>query len=154
MKKITKDISADIEKLGKHLRDEFRRKGFEIPEKNSDGSIGIGSYKIIKYNQYYKITDLRNNIIVDNINLPHTAALLTNSLALGRFIDYDLLKKDQKYGYAEFEEQLHDQRLKKAHLMDVDAEQLSLNKRSINRAKKQQLKNDIAKRFEKLRKFV
>lgn len=96
-----------VEKLAHGIRDELRKKGLVIPTDNGDGTVTVDNYTIKKQKSgFYVIEDFHNETVVDKINLPQTAALLANSLALGKWIDDSLLTADRKYGYSLFEEQV------------------------------------------------
>lgn len=148
MKEIPNHLYEKIVSLSKEVKDNFRKKGVVIPVKNDDDSISLGPYTVIKDKHgFYQIYDYREEVIVERINLPQTAIMLANGLALGRFLDKKLLNKDQKYGYALFEETLHKNKTKK----NVD---LHLAKLSSARAKREYYQHDINTSFEKLRKLV
>jgi len=149
----TNELYNKITNLSKETRNELRRRGFVIPVKNEDGSIRIGPYLIRKHsNVFYKITDHADNIIVDYINLPHTAAILANDLALGYDLDKDILDKDRAYGYAEFQDQLYNHSLTTKKSQDyID---ILHSKFEFSRSKKTSYKQDIVRRFEKLTKIA
>jgi hypothetical protein len=75
-------------------------------------------------------------------------------MALGRIVNSDLIKKDQMYGYAFFEEQLHKKSAEKYRSNNIDQSVLRTTKQLISKGKKDYFKNEIVKHFEKLRKFV
>lgn len=102
--------------LSKKINSQFCQKGIAIPVKNDDGSITLGNYTIIKNDTFFAIKDYSNQIILEKINLPQTAILLANSLALGKFIDKKLIDNDQRYGYALFEEKRYGKKPKKKDL--------------------------------------
>jgi len=103
----TPEIFNKIINLSKMINDTMSRKGIAIPVENENGTISLGNYTIVKEDQFFSILDYRNEKIINYINLPQTAILLANNLALGKFVDKNLLQTDQKYGYALFEEKLH-----------------------------------------------
>lgn len=147
MKEIPNHLYEKIVLLSKEIKDNFRKKGIVIPIKNEDDTISLGPYTVIKDTQgFYKIHDYRKEVIVERINLPQTAIMLANGLALGKFLDTTLLNKDQKYGYALFEETLHKHKTK-----NID---LHLAKHSSAKAKREYYQHDINTSFEKLRKLV
>jgi hypothetical protein len=142
-----------ISNLSKEIRTELRKRGFVIPVKNSDGSIKVGPYLIRKNpNNFYRITDHADNIIVDHINLPHTAAILANDLALGRDLDKHILDKDRAYGYAEFQDQLYFHSV--ASKKPQDYIDILQSKFELSRSKKAGYRQDIIQRFEKLTKIA
>lgn len=138
--------------LSNEVKNKLQKQGFAIPVKNDDGSISIGNYRIVKQDNFYSILDYTNSIVVDKINLPHTAIILANKLALGKFLDNKIIVADQKFGYALFEEQLYTHLLKKKS--NIDRKDIRLSKALVAKAKKQLYKKDIKQSFEKLRKLV
>lgn len=140
-----------IEYLSKKVKADLRKKGVIVPIANPDNSISLGSYRIIKQiNGFYAVVDYGNEIVVDNINLPQTAVLIANGLALGKFLNKQLVEKDKFYGYAAFEEDLTKRAIHKRKF-DKDRIDFMTNKYLIARDKKNRYKQAIDKDFEKLR---
>lgn len=155
MKPTREEIFKKVLKVSQTVEKDFRTRGIVIPTQNNDGTISVGSYMIVKNgNGYYFIKDRTNEIVVDQINLPQTAALLANSLALGRFADSKLIAEDKNYGYALFEEQLHKQALSRSKHRDIDYFHITMTKFIISQAKKNVHKQSIVNSFEKLRKLA
>lgn len=153
MKEIPDNIYKKMNTLTKEIRLQFLRKGIVIPSETEDGSVRIGKYIVRKKsNGFYSVLDFLNRPVVENINLPHTAILLANSLALGNLIDRSLLEKDKNYGYAAFEESVQRRTMERS--IDTEKYILMLNKIDISRTKKELYKRSISNSFEKLRKFV
>jgi hypothetical protein len=148
-------VFKKVESLAKTVKEDLRKRGFVVPISNNDGSVSVDSYTITRENTgFYAIKDLRNTVIVENINLPQTAAVIANSLALGRWIDSELIRQDTIYGYKLFEEQLlkihADQNIKKK---DYDKADVNFTKAKIARYKKSSAKEVILKSFDKLRRL-
>lgn len=155
MKPIRDEIYKKILKVSQTVEQDFRTRGIIIPSQNNDGTVSVGSYMIVKNaDGYYFIKNKSNDIVIDQINLPQTAALLANGLALGKFADSKLIAEDKNYGYALFEEELHKQALSKSKHRDIDYFDLMMTKFMISRAKKNVHKQRIVKSFEKLRKLA
>lgn len=155
MKTIPEDLYNKIVKVSKQVHSDLRLKGIVVPVKNRDGSIRIGAFTVVKTDSdFYEILDHNREPIVDHINLPQTAAILANGLALGKFIDKNLLETDQYYGYALFEEQLHQRALERSRKKSLEYFELTSNKRTIAKTKKELYKKDIVRSFEKLRNLV
>ena len=155
MKKIPEFVYNKFAVLSDEIKKEFRRKGFVIPTTNDDGSIRLGVFNVVKTNSgFYQIQDIKGKLVIDNINLPQTAVILANDMALGRIMNSDLIKKDQMYGYAFFEEQLHKKSAEKYRANNIDQSVLRTTKQLISKGKKDYFKNEIVRHFEKLRKFV
>jgi hypothetical protein len=154
MKPIPNDLYEKIERVSETVRTSFRQRGIVIPVKNTDGSINIGSFRVEnQHTGFYAVRNKKNEIVVDGINLPQTAALIANDLALGRFVDLQILNKDKEYGYALFKETLYNQRVKKIG-QDFTSFEISSMKGDINKKRREQCQKTIFERFEKLRKLV
>lgn len=152
MKTIPEDLYNKIVKVSKQVHNELRLKGIVVPVRNRDGSIRIGAYTVVKTDtDFYEILDHNREPVVEHINLPQTAAMLANNLALGKFIDKTLLETDQYYGYALFEEQLYQRALERSRKKSLEYFELTSNKRTIAKTKKEIYKKDIVRSFEKLR---
>lgn len=148
-------IYEKIKQLDRSVKEDLRRRGVVIPKKFKDGSIGIGYYRIVKERTgFYTILDYSNDAVVERINLPQTAAILANKLALGKFIDDEVLSNDQRYGHALFDETLHihlaEKNVKKNKLDEAD---LFFTKAKISKSKKDRLKAEIDSGYEKLIRF-
>lgn len=155
MKKIPEFVYSKVAVLSDEIKKEFRKKGIIIPDTNEDGSIRLGVFNVVRTkNGFYQIQDTKGRSIVENINLPQTAVILANDMALGRIVNSDIIKKDQMYGYAFFEEQLHKKSAEKYRANNIDQSVLRTTKQLISKGKKDYFKNEIVKHFEKLRKFV
>ena len=146
MKPINPAIYNQLQKISDEVKQQLARKGIAIPVKNEDGSISLGNYTVVKRDSFYSILDYGNEVVVDKINLPQTAIILANNLALGKFLDYRIINTDRNYGYAEFEERLQTKRKSYPDLTAIMAQE--------KRIRKESLKREIIKSFEKLRKFV
>jgi len=143
-------VYKQVADLAKGIKTDLRRKGFVVPRDNGDGTINVDRYKIIRDRSgFYKIKNAVGDIVVDSINLPQTAALLANNLALGRWNDFDLVRQDRQYGYSLFEEQLA-KRIISNH-KDWDKVDVMYSKMEEARQKKTSARNSILHSFEKLR---
>jgi hypothetical protein len=146
-------VYKKFEIVSTQVKKQLEKKGMVIPFENDDGSISIGNYIVLKQDGFYLIMNFAKEIIADKINLPQTAAILANKLALGKFLDKQLLKTDQDYGYAEFEENLYNKLIlkDKKHL---DNTNILLTKVKLKQQKKETARREILQQFEKLRKFA
>jgi len=155
MKPITDELYKKLIKVSTEVKQDFRRKGLVIPVENKDGSITLDNFTITKDSDgFYVILNRSGNAIVDQINLPHTAILLANGLALGKFLDDALLKEDQNYGYALFDELVHERAVRLSKKKSLEHFEVMMGKCTVARAKKEQCRITINKSFEKLRKLV
>jgi hypothetical protein len=154
MKHLNSDVYKKLQIVSDQVKKELQQKGVAIPLRNNDGSITLGNYTIAKRNGFYAILDYSKEVVVDQINLPQTAAILANNLALGKWIDEKILRFDRHYGYAEFEETLHTRMAEKNLKKNVDRADMLFTKSKIKHAKKEDFKREIFKSFEKLRNFA
>jgi hypothetical protein len=155
MKLLPNDVYLKIKQLDHDVKEKLRHQGIVVPKKNNDGTISVGRFKIAKSNQgFYSVLDYANEAIVEMINLPQTAAVVANKLALGKFLDDDILDADRRYGHALFEEVLHkhlgEKSIKK---QDLDAADVMFTKASISKSKKDKYRREVVNGFEKLIRF-
>lgn len=144
-----------IVKLAGQVKQDLRSKGLVVPRDNKDGTITVDNFTIVKTsNGDYNIVDKFNKIVVDHINLAQTAAVIANGLALGRWIDSDVLRADREYGYKLFEELLTKQHAETSFKRsDLDRAQMLLTKSAIAKQKKLNAKQAILNSFDKLRRL-
>jgi hypothetical protein len=156
MTNIPEDLYNKIVKLSSDVKKDLMSKGVVIPVKNDDGTVNVGYFTIVKDRNTgcYSITDRSGEVVVKQINLPQTAAITANNLALGKFRDANLLDADRRYGYALFDELLHKKAVEKSNKKSLEYFDLMLTKSLIAKAKKEKYKQDVVKSFEKLIKLV
>lgn len=155
---LTDDVYDKVVILAKKVKENLRKQGIVVPIDNPNGTVQIGTFLISKtQNGEFSISDHHGDMIVDNINLPQTAAIIANDLALGRFLNQELLKEDRNYGFALFEENLYQQIIGKksrANKLSLDRYDLIQTKCLISKSKRERHKQSIIRRFEKLRRLV
>ena len=83
MDHIPEHLYKKLKQVTFEVKSNLHRRGIAIPVKNDDGSISIGNYTVRKSKGQYQIFDFRNEVVVDKINLPQSAIILANGLALG-----------------------------------------------------------------------
>lgn len=151
----TDELYYKIQQLNQDTKKNLLRHGVVVPMQKNDGSIKIGNYLIKKVTQsFYSIYDTKNRSILEGINLPQTAILIANKLALGKWIDTDLLQLDKKYGYAAFDELAH----KRASVLNFkqknyDKSDIMQVKSISAQRKKEYYKKTIALNYQKLLEF-
>jgi hypothetical protein len=151
MKPITNDLYKKIIHISKDVKNNLQKRGLAIPVQNDDGSTSFGYFVVRRdINGLYNIFDYGNYPVVSGINLPQTAIILANNLALGKFLDSDLVKLDRQYGYTLFEEMLY-QRRSINKKTSTDKKDLAFAKVSVLKNKKDLYRKQIISRFEKLR---
>ena len=154
MNQLPDHLFRKIESISHEVKKNLRKKGIAIPMDNEDGTISLGDYKIVKIDgNFYSVLDNTNNPVVEKINLPQTAVMLANDLALGKFLNHRLLELDRNYGYALFEETLTKKSLKNVR-KPLDQYEIMNTKCLIAQAKKTNYRHEIIKSFEKLRKLA
>lgn len=154
MKLLSNNIYNKIKELDASIKAKLKQKGIVVPIRNDDGSINVGFYKIIKRDGFYLIMDYSDEPVIKNINLPQSAALLANKLALGKHVDTTILNADQRYGHALFEETLQQHlAIKSVSKNKLDNADLMYTKAKISRLKKEHYRNEITRGFENLMRF-
>jgi hypothetical protein len=154
MKQIPDDIYQKVKQIGLNVKEQLKSQGIVIPTKTEDGAIRVGHFTIKKSKGFYQVLDYRNDTVIDNINLPQTAAIQANRLALGKWIDDELSLADTGYGHLLFEEELHTHLAEKSlKLNNIDRADIMFTKRNIARHKKEQHRKTILYGFEKLMRF-
>lgn len=149
------DLYKKITVLNESVKKDLKKQGFIVPIQLSDGSIKIEHY-IIKKNKkgFFEIKNNQNSYYLDRINLAQTAIILANKLALGKWLDTDVLNLDRKYGYAVFDEEVS---LKSKYnclkSKNFDKFDVMTNKIAKAQAKKEYLKKCIDDNFHKLLNF-
>lgn len=155
MKNVHNDLYSNITRVTADVQESLRKKGFVVPVKHRDGSIGVGRCRIIKdLTGYYSIVDKHGDVIVGEINLPQTAAIIANGIALGKHKDDKIIEIDKNYGYAFFDEQVHSRAVELSKNKPIERFELMLTKRNIDRIRKENYRIEIIKSFEKLIKLV
>lgn len=155
MKITSNEIYLKIQQISIDVKEKLKRQGIVVPVKKRDGSIQLGSYSIKKDGTgFYSILDFENEVIINRINLPQTAAIQANRLALGKYIDDAILQADTKYGHAYFDEELHTHLAERClQKKDLDKAEMMYTKSSIAKHKKNQHMHEVRKSFEKLMRF-
>lgn len=150
MKKV-KHIYETLTEINSKVKQNLRQKGLVVPIQLDDGSIKIGTYIVNKNNNGFFEIKSKKELIVSQINLAQTALIVANKLALGKWLDNELLDLDRKYGYAFFEEQVSirskNNSIKNKNLGRVDIMENKLIKAKL---KKNYFKKTIIDNFRKL----
>lgn len=154
MKNLPNNLYNKIQELSEDVRKDLKRKGVVVPVKNRDGSVSIGHYRIVKSDEGYSIVDSFNEAIVDRINLPQSAVLVANGLALGKYKDSTIIDNDRRYGYALFEEELHNKAVARSKKKTLEYYDVMSTKAIIAKLKKEQYKRDVLNKYEKLIQLV
>ena len=153
MKKIPDRIFNQFEQVAKRVILDLKNKGHIVPVQQSDGSLKFEKFLVTKNkNGLYSVTG-KNTVYFDTINLPQTAALIANDLALGKIVDRDIVNLDRDYGFKYFEEQV-DQNAKNRKKNSWDQVIFYETRGQTARVQKEALKNRIFKSFKKLTNII
>lgn len=151
----TNELYHKIQQLNKNIKEELFNKGIVVPILSNNNTIKVGTYSIKKVTQsFYNILNHKNQVVLEGINLPQTAILIANKLALGKWLDTDLLNLDKKYGYAAFDELVHKRslNLNKKH-KNFDKCEIMRIKIESAKHKKDYYKKSITINYQKLLEF-
>jgi len=153
--KINNQLFKKIEKLAEGVKKDFQSKGLIIPIKEDDGSVKFNNYTIVRDRSgFYSIVSASNITIISNINLPQTAIILANALALGRGTDDKIIDYDKQYGFNSFEEeQCKRVAASMAKKKEWDRVDTLLIKQNIAHQRAEHAKDTVLKSFEKFRRL-
>lgn len=153
--KLNTQLFKKVEQIAAGVKKDFQSKGLIIPVKEDDGSVKFDNYTIIKdCSGFYSIVSVSNITIVSNINLPQTAIILANSLALGRGTDHKIINHDKRYGFNLFEEeQCKRVAASAAKKKEWDRMDTVIIKQNIAHQRAEYAKDTILKSFEKFRRL-
>lgn len=114
MKKVTKNVFTQVEVVAKNVLKNFKNKGYVIPTKEDDGTVRFDNFAVKKdATGFYSVVDITGRVYATNINLPQTAALIANDVALGKIVDNKLLELDRDYGFKIFDRDLFKRNLQR-----------------------------------------
>jgi hypothetical protein len=155
MKQLSNDVYSKIEQLSKDAKSKLLQQGIVVPIKGKDGIIKVGNYSIKrKKDGFYCIMDFEKEVIIDRINLPQTAAVVANRLALGKYVEDEIVNADTAYGYALFDEELHTKLAEKNIQSNLlDRADVMFTKSKISKHKKEQYMKTVMRSFNKLMQF-
>jgi hypothetical protein len=154
MKISSEKLYQKIKELTKRIKQDYRRKNIIIPTRNNPYTIRFGNYLIKrKDNEFYTVDSVDGEVMADQLNLPHTAAIIANQLALKQHFDRRLVEMDREYGYLCFEEQLYN-RSRERELLDPNYMDSRAFKYEDSGSKARGIKDAIVAQFEKLNKIA
>jgi hypothetical protein len=107
MPKPQKNILERVQVLADSVKEGLRKQGIIVPKKLKNGSIVFDNYTVVSRKSGWFILDKRQESILGPINMPQTAIVLANTLALGRAIDDKLIENDRWYGFKYFDEEVY-----------------------------------------------
>lgn len=143
------DVYLKLLQINENVKKNLKHKGIAIPKKNADGTISVGRFTIVKKQGFFQILDYNGEELYQNINLPQTAAVIANELAVRHFINLKVLDYDKKYGHAVFEESNQNKLLTCSNLK-AEQKDIIRSKIDIVKAKKAYYRSEIELGFKKL----
>jgi hypothetical protein len=151
MKKSTNDVFLKFEIVAKTVIDDLRSRGFIVPIEQNNGSLKFDNILVEKSpDSTYRVRHADNNFFyVENLNLPQTAVLIANDIALGKIIDNKLIDMDAEYGYKLFDQEVYLSAAKRKK-NTLDQEIFYQTRLEISKVKKQEIKSRILRAFKKL----
>jgi len=140
-----------VERVAKTVIDSLKKKGYVVPSSMSNNRVNFDGYIVGRDREgYYYISNSNRDMLIDKINLPQTAAVVANNLALGRNNIENLLDQDKYFGFRDFDTLIF-KRAMDRNKQDID--QYAYWQTRYNTARQQAKSHKIAivNSFEKLR---
>jgi hypothetical protein len=140
-----------VEKIAKTVIDSLKKKGYVVPSLLSNNRVNFDGFIVGRDREgYYYITNPRKDLLIDKINLPQTAAVIANNLALGRNNIENLLDQDKYFGFRDFDTLIF-KRAMDRNKQDIDQFAYWQTRYNIARQQAKSHKITIVNSFEKLR---
>jgi hypothetical protein len=149
MKQIPNSVFNQFETVAKRVLTNLKTRGHIVPIQHNDGTLHYEKFVVAKNKDGLYTVKSKNIVYYNNINLQQTAAVVANDLALGKFVDNNLLILDRDYGFKLFEEELYQQAAKRKK-NNIDQVIFYNTRKQIARSHKEEIKNRILKSFKKL----
>jgi hypothetical protein len=140
-----------VEKIAKTVIDSLKKKGYVVPSSLSNNRVNFDGYIVGRDdNGFYYIFNPKKDTLIDKINLPQTAAVVANNLALGKSAVEHLLVQDKYFGYRDFDQTVFKRAMERSK---KNIDQFAYWQTRYNDAKHQATayKTTIVHSFEKLR---
>jgi hypothetical protein len=145
------ELFIKVEKVAKTVIDSLRKKGYVVPSALSNNRVNFNGYIVGQDREgYYYIHNPRQDTLIDKINLPQTAAVVANNLALGRSTTESLLSQDRYFGYRDFDQAVFKRAMDRSK-RDVDQFAYWQTRYNTARQQAKSYKATIVNSFEKLR---
>ena len=152
---LNNQLFKKVEQLADGVKKDFQSKGLVIPVKGKDGSVKFNNYTVVRDRSgFYSIVSASNVTIISNINLPQSAIILANALALGRGTDDKIISHDKQYGFNSFEEEQY-KRIAAALAKKKEWDRMDtlIIKQNIAHQRAEYAKETVLKSFEKFRRL-
>jgi len=151
MPKVQKDLVERVNTIAEHVKDDLRKKGVIVPVKQKDGSVHFDDYIMVKESDGYHIYKKKLHI-AGPINLPQTAIVIANGLALGRLVDDKLIEQDRWYGFKLFDEEVYTKSANNSlKSKNYDKADFCFTRASIAKQQKETHKRDIMSHFNRIK---
>ena len=149
MKKTKTNIFSQVETVAKDVIKNLKNKGYVVPTKENDGTIRFDMYLVKKESTgFYSVLDVYGNSYASGLNLPQTAAIIANDLAVGKIVDNNLIALDKNYGWKIFDRDLFKKYTQQKNSIDQFVYYKTQMESAAFRAK--DIKNTIDRAFSKL----
>ena len=140
-----------VERVAKTVLDSLKKKGYVVPSSMSNNRVNFDGYIVGRDREgYYYISNPDRDLLIDKINLPQTAAVIANNLALGRSNIENLLDQDKYFGFRDFDTLIF-KRAMDRNKRDVDQYAYWQTRYNTARQQAKSHKITIVNSFEKLR---
>lgn len=149
MKKIPSNVYNQFQLVAKQVLNDLKKRGHIIPIPGPNGSLKFEKFTVLKNSKGMYTVRGEKIVYFEDINLPQTAAIIANDLALGKILDSNILKLDRDYGYRLFEEELY-QKATARPKNSLDQFIMYDTRKRIAKARKQDIKDRITSSFRKL----
>ncbi len=153
MKKIPSNIYNQFQLVARQVLTDLKKKGYVVPVPGPNGSLKFEKFTVLKNSNGLYTVRGKSITYFEDINLPQTAAILANNLALGKILDTSIINLDRDYGYRLFEEELYQKAINRPK-NSLDQFIMYDTRKRIARAKKQEIKDRILSSFKKLTNIV
>ncbi len=153
MQKIPNNVYNQFQLVAKQVLTDLKRKGHVVPIPGPNGSLKFEKFTVVKNSKGLYTVCGKNVTYFEDINLPQTAAIIANNLALGKILDISIVNLDRDYGYRLFEEELYQKAINRPK-NSLDQFIMYDTRKRIARARKQAIKDRIMTSFKKLTNIV
>jgi hypothetical protein len=145
------ELFIKVEKVAKTVIESLRKKGYVVPSALSNNRVNFNGYIVGQdVDGYYYIHNLRTDTLINRINLPQTAAVVANNLALGKSTAEILLSQDRYFGYRDFDQAVFKRAMDRSK-QNIDQFAYWQTRYNTARQQAKSYKATIVNSFEKLR---
>ena len=145
------ELFIKVEKVAKTVIDSLKKKGYIVPSALSNNRVNFNGYIVGQdVDGYYYIHNLRTDTLINRINLPQTAAVVANNLALGKSTAEILLNQDRYFGYRDFDQAVFKRAMDRSK-QNIDQFVYWQTRYNTARQQAKSYKTTIVNSFEKLR---